>query len=302
LIVMLGALLFGAVVAQAQARPLALDFVGCDEHLSADALRIAHIELASDREASAATADAHVVVHCEMDAAVVRASRLGLALDKRLPFDTFESTTRARLVALGVAELVRELARLPITAPAPAADAEQPVSHPKPRIPSWTFSVGPSLRYAPRARLLALGGRTLGERRIGGGFSLTLAAEGTTAERAIRDGALRWNHAALELGARGLTTRGVFRFYAEAALAGSFEHLSGQARATGVQGDSFSTTNALARTGLGADLTFLRHGLIALTLDALAMLRTLRAENVGVQTISIGPVLLGATLVIGARW
>ncbi len=289
---------------KADTRPLAMTFAGCDDTLSAEALRISHIELANDGEANVTLAEARIEVQCEDRAAMVRGTRGGNTVAKRMPFDTLDTATRARLVALGVAELARELSRMP-TATATPGVAPKPhaeVTRSLPTPVGWALSLGPTLRAAPSARMIALGGRMVGELRATSWLAVTLAGEGTTAERSIRGGSLRWSRAAVELGARALLGSGLRRFYAEAAIAGSLEHLSGHPNESGVRGGRFSAANTVARAGLGGELQVLRRGLVALTLDAHRMLRSLKARNTGEQTIQVGPILLGASLTAGARW
>jgi hypothetical protein len=290
--------------AKADTRPLSITFTDCDEALSADALRISHIELAHDSEANATLTELSIEVQCEDDTAMVRGTRRDNTATKRMAFDPLDTATRGRIVALGVAELVRELSRMPTAAAAPyQAPKPLPRLNKGPSMPpAWAVSLGPTLRAAPSARMIALGGRMTGERRATSWLVVTLTGEGTTAERSIPGGALRWSRAAVELGARASVARGLLRFYAEGAIGGAFEHLSGRANEIAVRGARFSATNAVARAGLGGELPFLRRGLVSLTLDAHRMLRSLKARNMGEQTIQIGPLLLGGSLTVGARW
>lgn len=238
---------------------------------------------------------------------MVSAYQHGHTVTKRLSFDILDTTTRARLIALGVAELARELARIsevtvvpvvPVAAPQRARQITKVVSTP----PAWALSLGGAFRIAIHAHMLASGGRMVGERRAASWLAVTLAGEGTTADRSIAGGTLRWNHAAVELGTRAFRVSGLLRLFAEVAIAGTLDKLAGRASEVGVRGDSFSVPNASVRAGMGGELRFLRRGLVALSLDAHLMLRSLRAQNAGAPTTQIGPTLLGANLTAGVQW
>jgi hypothetical protein len=295
LIWVLGLLWLSAGTARAEdtSEPL-LSFVGCSE-LAQDAVRrIARIEVGTT-----AMDGADVEITCSPERIVLRARWRHHSADKVLLLSDVDESSRPRLVALAVAELLHELERLAALPPRPPSARPLP---PAPEPEKFALRAGPALAWALEGELLGIGATLAGELRLDTWLALGLGLEACQGTRDISGGELRWRSFSGLASLRARLPLGPVAPFAELSVLGSFDELSGQAQASDREGASFQAGSAAGRLALGLEAFFAAHGVAALSAGLLRKSRALEARIEGSDTIEVGPWFASGRLELGARW
>jgi hypothetical protein len=272
----------------------ALRFVRCRELAQDDVRRIARIELGGS-----ALSGAEVVITCSAERIALAARAGQHEADKTLPVAAVDSSSRPRLVALAVAELVRELERLSVLPPRPPRARPLP---PAPQPDVYALRLGPTLVLPLRGGLLGVGATLAGQLALGPWLAVGLSVEASQAQKQISGGTLRWRSAGAGAFVRGSLLLPRATPFAELALLGVLDELAGEARLASRQGASFRAASFATRLALGVELPFAKRGVGALSLGMLRKSRSLRADSEGRPSTSVGPWFASASLSAGVRW
>jgi hypothetical protein len=286
--------MFGAAELRAQDKEPLIAFVGCTRLAQDDVRRIARIELGGT-----SMDGADVEITCSPERIVLRARRLRHSADKVLLLDAVDDESRPRLVALAVAELLHELERLAALPPRPPGARALP---PAPAPQRYVLRVGLATMFSLGDSMLGLGLALAAERRLDTWFSVGLGVEGSDGRRDIAGGALRWRSLSGGAFVRARLPLERIAPYAELSVLGSFDELSGEARAADREAASFGAGSAAGRLVLGLELPVAAHALCTLAAGVLRKGRSLEATNEGKASTQLGPWFATASLHVGARW